>query len=176
ELFFFYLAQELGDELLVYSAAGGKCHLLDSRASAVLKGLEGPDGEVERDIDRATRGELRRLGLLKSGELPEMSRAEFLKKWGKAALLPVILTVAAPRPTAAASLLCDNCDLTMPEDNATFTNHCMACAPGGVVFNFGVGFDCTSGVAVCNTFCSGSGFTGLARLDTSGNFVCCCGP
>lgn len=112
------IIESLGEEMVVFDRKSNKAHLLDARAAAVFRASA--DGALLSDLEPlmgefagAKRTaltalavkELERVGLVvTSGEVETgMSRRAILKSLGSAATLPLVVSILAPTPAAAAS-------------------------------------------------------------------------
>ena len=100
------IREKVGEDLLVADPATGQCHLLDREAQEILRRHEAseplPAAEPERSRQRVALTELHQAGLSTAPPEP-LTRGEFMKRCGAAVALPLILTVALPKPASAAS-------------------------------------------------------------------------
>lgn len=143
--------QPLGDGLLVADPRSGTCHHLDATARLVLEGREaileerhGP--ELGRDLARVARGRLHDAGLV-APEAGCMTRQQFLRRWGAAAAVPLVLTLALPRPAQAASALAPTLLSLVPNSGASFTQNAVVLTGTGFTGTTVVLFTGTGGGA-----------------------------
>lgn len=115
------ITAELGSELLVYDLERHRAHRLNTTAAAVWRACHDPltDEAVasqvgsglplraRRDVVWLAVGRLGRAGLLAEPAVraPRLSRRRLLRLLGQAALLPVVVSIIAPTPAAAATCL-----------------------------------------------------------------------
>lgn len=111
------ITQDLGDELVVFNKMTNTAHMLNPQAAALFKaaengcsmdeaiGLVGPGTEAQRVAaanlaiaDLATAGIVESLA-------PAVSRRSLLRTLGTAAAAPMVISILAPTPAAAASNL-----------------------------------------------------------------------
>lgn len=134
--------------MVVFDRKSNKAHLLDARAAAVFRASA--DGALLSDLEPlmgefagAKRTaltalavkELERVGLVvTSGEVETgMSRRAILKSLGSAATLPLVVSILAPTPAAAASNLSPGANCSLPSEctgGTCFPSNC-ACLPVG---------------------------------------------
>jgi|JI10StandDraft_1071094.scaffolds.fasta_scaffold101670_3 hypothetical protein len=165
------IEQPLGNELVVFDKETNRAHMLDARATAIYRAAEngGSIDEIATVIEGGTAAERRaaaQLGIqdleaagLVTSTLPRVARRGLLRTLGAAAMLPVIVSILAPTPAAAAS-------------NIALGTACIlgdTCAIGGICTSTGAGTpvvrccvpstgipgNCTSG-ATNNKCCSNS--------------------
>ena len=109
------IVESLRDELVVFDRRTNKAHLLDARAAAIWRAaengcsmddvagvVEGKTIEEKRTVAQLGVSDLERAGLLMS-DLPAMPRRGLLKTLGTAAIVPMVISILAPSPAAAAS-------------------------------------------------------------------------
>jgi hypothetical protein len=148
------LVRELGDEVVVYDLGSSRSHCLNRTAALVWRACDGSRtvravaARIERELRQPCSEELVRftLGRLEAARLLEsgigaatITRRELARRIGYAALLPVVVSVLAPRPSEAASCQpgCPTCDCSTQPNGTTCWN----------------GVDCVSYVC-CNGSCS----------------------
>jgi coenzyme PQQ synthesis protein D (PqqD) len=115
--------RELDDETLVYDTERDEAHCLNQTAALVLEQCDGKttaaqaarslqskfDATVDADLVWLAVKQLERFHLVESnGKSPSVSRRDLVLKYAPAALalLPVIYSISAPVPAAAASCVC----------------------------------------------------------------------
>jgi hypothetical protein len=115
------IVSELGAELLVYDLERHRAHRLNATAAAVWRACrntqtdEAAASHVSSGLPLRARcdvvwlavGRLSRAGLLAEPAVraPRLSRRRLLRLLGQAALLPVVVSIVAPTPAAAATCL-----------------------------------------------------------------------
>lgn len=112
------IKEELGEELVVFDRASNKAHLLDARSAAVFRAsadgamlseleplMDAGSPEKRAALVRFAVLELERVGLVVTSGRDEarLSRRSLLKTLGTAASLPIIVSIVAPTPAAAAT-------------------------------------------------------------------------
>jgi hypothetical protein len=117
------ILKELPGELLVYDTVRHEAHCLNAPAALVFKHSDGKTGVKElakrlrRELgsgadeswvwlalDRLDKAHLLEEGLSKPAHAP--ARREMLKRFGRAAALPVVVSLLAPTPAGAAATGC----------------------------------------------------------------------
>lgn len=113
-----FIKEELGEELVVFDRASNKAHLLDARSAAVFRAsadgamlseleplMDAGSPEKRAALVRFAVLELERVGLVVTSGRDEarLSRRSLLKTLGTAASLPIIVSIVAPTPAAAAT-------------------------------------------------------------------------
>jgi len=152
------VVRDLGDEVVVYELESHRGHCLNRTAALVWRACDGrrPTAAIAAHVGRElgvsadedfVRYTLRRLGhagLLDSPvEERTLTRREVARRIGQAALLPVVVSLLAPRPSEAATCPCTSpavCD-------------CAGQANGTSCWN---GIDCVSWLC-CNNVCGPAG-------------------
>lgn len=134
----------LNDELVIFDRRTSRAHLLSPTAATVWKAagggctveelsalVQGEGDSERRDVAVSAVGELQRIGLVAS-ELKPPSRRSLLRRVGTAASLPMIMSIAAPSPAAAASNLADGAPCVIGVDTcATAGRSCVDGDGGG---------------------------------------------
>ena len=127
--------RELPDELVVYDTVRHEAHCLNAAAALVFKHSDGKTGVKElakrlrREfgdgadeswvwlaLERLDKAHLLEEGLSKPARAP--ARREMLKRFGRAAALPVVISLLAPTPAAAVATGC-KADCSGPQPNGT---------------------------------------------------------
>lgn len=148
------LARELGDEVVVYDLESHHSHCLNRTAALVWHACDGKSSvgaiaaqvgrvlrkPVDEDLVRYTLRKLRDARLLEPGtrEATSLTRRQLARRIGQAALLPVVISLLAPKPSEAAT-----CEAGCP------TCNCAGQPNGTTCWN---GVDCSSYVC-CNGSC-----------------------
>jgi|JI10StandDraft_1071094.scaffolds.fasta_scaffold25703_4 hypothetical protein len=153
------LVQELGNELVIFNRQTNTAHMLNPQAAAIYRAAA--DGcsmeeaarivdrgnEVERDAAAALAvADLATAGVVTSG-LPPVSRRSLLRTMGAAATAPMVISILAPTPAAAASNLPPQASCTV-EDSCVQDAVCLRGTCCLVEFAFG----CTSNADCCEPF------------------------
>jgi hypothetical protein len=174
------LVEELGEEVLVYDQRDDRVHCLGSAAHRVWSACDGetPVEQLGRrlnlDSELVARalGELEACGLLDDEATGGLTRREATGRLAKvgaaAAAAPLIYSIAAPAPAAAATLLtCLNtgsCNASLTTAKCGATPGCVLCAVTGGTSNPScnscVPSDCSACTgatlaAKCATVCGG---------------------
>jgi hypothetical protein len=152
------LVRDLGDEVVVYDLEAHRSHCLNETAALVLRECDGHrtvaviaaqvgrelGGPPHEDLVRYTLRKLADARLLDqpTREAATLTRRQLARRIGQAALLPVVISLLAPKPSEAATCQagCPTCD-------------CSAAPNGTTCWN---GVDCTSYVC-CNGSCAPAG-------------------
>lgn len=115
------LVRELGEEVVVYELASHRGHCLNRTAALVWRACDGRRtvaaiaaqvgrelrAPADADLVRYTLRRLGHAGLLDSPiEERTLTRREVARRIGQAALLPVVVSLLAPRPSEAATCPC----------------------------------------------------------------------
>jgi len=152
------LVRELGEEVVVYELASHRGHCLNRTAALVWRACDGRRtvaaiaAQVGRELgvpadEGLVRYALRRLGhagLLDSpSEVRTLTRREVARRIGQAALLPVVASLLAPRPSEAATCPCTSPAVCDCAGQANFTS-CWS------------GIDCSSYIC-CGGLCKSGG-------------------
>jgi hypothetical protein len=148
------LVRDLGDEVVIYDLQSHRSHCLNRTAALVLRACDGQRtvgviaSHVERELRRPADEDLVRYTVRRlhdarlldpgSGEAATLTRRQLARRIGQAALLPVVISLLAPRPSEAAT-----CQPGCP------TCNCAGQPNGTTCWN---GVDCTSYVC-CNGSC-----------------------
>jgi len=148
------LARDLGDEVVVYDLESHQSHCLNRTAALVFRACDGRRsvGAIAAHVGRELRAPadedlvrytLRRLSdarLLDPGtrEAATLTRRQLARRIGQAALLPVVISLLAPKPSEAVT-----CEAGCP------TCNCGGQPNGTTCWN---GVDCSSYVC-CNGSC-----------------------
>jgi hypothetical protein len=119
------LVRDLGDELVVYEVASHRGHPLNRTATLVWRACDGRSsvraiaarvgGELGVPPDEdLVRYALRRLSAARlldpeSHEAANLTRRQLARQIGRAALLPVVVSLLAPRPSEAATCNAATC-------------------------------------------------------------------
>lgn len=148
------LARGLGDEVVVYDLESHHSHCLNRTAALVWRACDGQRsvGAIAAQVGRKLRRPadedlvrytLRRLSdarLLDPGtrETATLTRRQLARRIGQAALLPVVISLLAPKPSEAVTCEagCPTCDCSVAGNGTTCWN----------------GVDCSSYVC-CNGSC-----------------------
>lgn len=152
------LARDLGDEVVVYDLESHHSHWLNRTAALVWRACDGHRSveaipaqvgrelrrPADEDLVRYTLRRLRDARLLGRGtrEATTLTRRQLARWIGHSALLPVVISLLAPKPSEAAT-----CEAGCP------TCNCSGQPNGTTCWN---GFDCTSYVC-CNGSCLPAG-------------------
>lgn len=175
------IVEELGAELVVYDRGANTAHLLDERAASIFKAcssgiqlddllpLAAGEGEEERRaFVCGTLRELERAGLVVTeGAQDTLTRRSLLGSLSRAASMPLIISILAPTPAAAAT-----CGALPPlcPTNECFSGDCIelaectaGCVTGGGVMGCCApgndtktdGCPCTDASECCSNFCDG---------------------
>ena len=152
------LVRDLGDEVVVYDLESHRSHCLNRTAAFVFRACDGQRtvgviaAQVGRELRRPAdedlvRYTLRRLSdarLLDPGtrEAATLTRRQLARRIGQAALLPVVISLLAPKPSEAVTCEagCPTCDCAGQPNGTTCWN----------------GVDCSSFVC-CNSSCVAPG-------------------
>lgn len=148
------LVRDLGDEVVVYDLESHRSHCLNRTAALVLRACDGQStvgviaAQVGRELRRPADEDLVRYTLRRLHDArlldPDteaaatLTRRQLARRIGQAALLPVVISLLAPKPSEAATCQagCPTCDCAGQPNGTTCWN----------------GVDCTSYVC-CNGSC-----------------------
>lgn len=143
------IVEQLNDELVIFDRRSNKAHLLDARAARVFRAAEGgcavdqlaesPSGKAEVQLAVA---ELQRIGLLAS-DGSQVPRRRALAALGTAAALPMIVSILAPTPAAAASNVALGQACVVGTDTCAVGLSCIDMGPNGM--DDGTSHCCTTG-------------------------------
>lgn len=166
------LTEAVGEELVVFDRASNKAHLLAARAAAVLRASEkgvrlSELAPLMGDTDAARSGafarlaveELARIGLVVTSEGPDrvFSRRAILRTLGAAGAAPLVVSLLAPSPAAAATGL-------VAGDTCASSIDCSGC----------VGCICLEvGAEPSNKKCCNTGELGIGAVCVNTNECCC---
>jgi len=118
------LVRDLGDEVVVYELESHRGHCLNRTAALVWRACDGrrtvaaiaaqlgrdADVPADEDLVRFTLRKLLDARLLDPGTREAtLTRRELARRIGQAALLPVVVSLLAPRPSEAATCNAANC-------------------------------------------------------------------
>ncbi len=124
------LIRDLGDEVVVYELESHRGHCLNRTAALVWRACDGRRSMAgiaaqlgralglppDEDLVRYTIRRLRGARLLDAGSqmTPTLTRRELARRIGQAAVLPVVVSLLAPRPAEAAGTCRDGIDCVPP--------------------------------------------------------------
>jgi hypothetical protein len=150
------LVRDLGDEVVVYDLESHRGHCLNRTAALVWRACDGRRTvaaiaaqlghelgvPTDQDLVRLALRKLRDARLLDSGTLKAatLTRRDLARRIGQAALLPVVISLLAPRPSEAAT-----CDCAPPSQTCV-------CGSGDNGKSCWNGSDCSSFIC-CNSAC-----------------------
>jgi hypothetical protein len=147
------LVRELGDEVVVYELESHRGHCLNRTAALVWHACDGRStvaaiaAQVGRGLgvpadEQLVRYALRRLREARLLDAPvegtSLTRRQVARRIGQAALLPIVISLLAPRPSEAATCPCS-------------TGEVCSCTPA----DFGA--TCWDGTDCVNNFCNAIG-------------------
>lgn len=132
------IVESLRDEVVIYDRRTNKAHMLDARAASIWQATENgctfddllplagdsADGNREALIQLALL-DLEEAGLIMTDAVPAMPRRGLLKTLGAAAAVPLVVSILAPTPAAAASNLADAATCSFGDTCATSGRVCI---------------------------------------------------
>jgi len=134
------LVRDIGDEVVVYDLESHRSHCLNRTATLVFRACDGRRtirviaAQVGRELGRPADEDLVRytLGRLQSARLLDpgtrkaatLTRRQLARRIGQAALLPVVISLLAPKPSEAATCQagCPTCDCSTALNGTTCWN------------------------------------------------------
>lgn len=147
------IVESLGDEMVVFDRRTNKAHVLNPSAAAIWKAaedgcsvahavtlVEGQDDNERRAKVEVAISELSRAGLVTS-DLRLRERRQMLRSLGRAVALPMVISILAPSPAAAASNLfpggfctqgTDTCQTPVTVNTVSYTFLCQDPTMAGV--------------------------------------------
>ena len=175
------IEQSLSDELVIFDKETNKAHMLDARAAAIYRAAEkgcsiddvmavvegGTDAE-KRAAAQLGIQDLETAGLVMSS-LPRMPRRGLLKTLGVAAALPMVISIMAPSPAAAASNLARG--VTCSTGDTCLSGATCQTATGSPSPRCCI----SSGNATSDTDCSGTGTGANSTGNAVSSLSCCSG-
>lgn len=167
------IVEVLGDEVIVFDRRTNKAHILDPRAAAIWRAaengcslddvallMEAKTPDEQRTLAQIGIADLNRAGLVTS-DIDAPPRRSALKTLGRVAALPIVISILAPTPAAAASNLPPQANCVAGVDTCQSP---ILRAPSGMV----EGFLCQDPILMGGHCC-----VNAARTDVRTNGVSC---
>ena len=177
------VVESIGQELVVYDKKNDTAHMLDHRAAAIWRAAEGgctmesllplvnaESAEQREALVQLAVTDLEQAGLLVTDAPVTMPRRSLMKTLGAAAALPLVVSILAPAPAAAASNLaagasCNGADTCaggrtcvqnsgFPASSTGASGHCCVNVFGFGLNSLAAGQECFANEDCCSGNCS----------------------